>query len=65
MHLQRISGTSLDFPWYLLPCAVLVREVKLDQVFFFSSSFFLPASTLMPLAAFFIPSFRPTRRAVF
>ena len=53
MHLQRISGTSLDFPWYLLPCAVLVREVKLDQFFFFFFPFFLPASTLTPLAAFF------------
>lgn len=41
MHLQRISGTSLDFPWYLLPCAVLVREVKLDQVFFSLPSSFL------------------------
>lgn len=43
MHLQRISGTSLDFPWYLLPCAVLVREVKLDQVFFFFSLFLIPS----------------------
>lgn len=52
MHLQRISGTSLDFPWYLLPCAVLVREVKLDQVFFFFS---LPSSFLHLLLCRLLP----------
>lgn len=45
-------------------CSCQGSEIR-SGFFFFFSSFFLPASTLMPLAAFFIPSFRPTRRAVF